>query len=331
MTLLYTVVGAVVLVGTVTDLLWTTVWVEGRAGPVTTRLMAGTWNRLRRVGGRGSRLLTLAGPLVLLVSLVTWIASLWLGWTLVFAGVEGSIVETNAAGPVSWSERFYFTGYSLFTLGNGGYAPGGAVWRIVTVFTSGSGMLFVTLIVTYVLSVLDAVTQKRAFASTVSGLGETGGAVVVAGWTGERFDGFDLPLNSVSTQLNELTVNHMAYPVLHYFYTADRRYAAVVGVATLDEALTTLQRGVPERRRSETAVVESARSTVDTYLEMVDATFAPADDPPPAPDLDRLREAGVPTVSDEAFDRRVAELADRRRDLLGLVEADGHRWSRDDG
>ena len=330
MTLLYTVLGAAVLGVTIVDLLWTTIWVEGRAGPVTTRLMAWTWNGLRRISGRDSRLLQLSGPLVLVVSLTTWIALLWAGWTFVFAGAADSVVETGGSGPISWADRLYFTGYSLFTLGNGGYAPQGSVWQIVTVLTTGSGMLFITLIVTYVLSVLGAVTQKRSFASSVSGLGETSESVVRAGWTGERFSGFDLPLNTITTQLNELTVNHMAYPILHYFYTADQRYATVVSVVVLDETLTILRVGVPTENGPDRAIVTSARSSVDNYLEMVDATFSAADDAPPKPDMASLREAGVPTVSDAEFADSVDELSDRRRDLLGLIDADERYWPRPD-
>ena len=327
---LYTILGVAILGGTIADLLWTTVWVEGRAGPLTTRLMAWTWNGLRRIGGRDSRLLALSGPLVLTISLTTWIALLWIGWTFVFAGAPDSLVDTSGPGPISWAERFYFTGYSLFTLGNGGYAPQGSVWQIVTVLTTGSGMLFVTLIVTYVLSVLGAVTQKRTFASNVSGLGETSESVVRAGWTGERFSGFDLPLNTIATRLDELTVNHMAYPILHYFYTADQQYAAVVSVAVLDETLTLLEFGIPEANYQNRATVKSARSSVDNYLEMVNATFTTSDDAPPTPNLDLLRETGLPTVSDEEFADSLTDLCDRRRDLLGLVTSDEHSWPQAD-
>ncbi|WP_281246994.1 hypothetical protein [Natrinema salaciae] len=39
MTLGYLALGVIVLVGTVVDVLWTTLWVEGGAGPLTSRLM----------------------------------------------------------------------------------------------------------------------------------------------------------------------------------------------------------------------------------------------------------------------------------------------------
>lgn len=87
---------------------------------------------------------------------------------------------------------------------------------------------------------LDAVTQKRVFASNVSGLGQRGEAIVRTAWSGEDFRGLDLSLNSFTEQLNELTTNHQAYPVLHYFYTRRPEYVPVLSIVALDEALTLL-------------------------------------------------------------------------------------------
>lgn len=57
-------------------------------------------------------------------------------------------------------------------------------------------MLFITLIVTYILSVLDAVTQKRSFAMGVSGLGKQGTETVKKGWNrdNEELREIDLPV-----------------------------------------------------------------------------------------------------------------------------------------
>ncbi|SEP31883.1 Ion channel [Halogranum amylolyticum] len=327
---LYAALGVIVLSGTIIDLLWTTIWAEGGSGPLTTRLMSGIWKPLRRATSRESQLLTLAGPLILVASLATWIVLLWLGWTLVFAGSETAVIETSSQSAASWVERFYFVGYSLFTLGNGGFSPKGSVWQIATVFMTASGMLVVTLLVTYVLSVLGAVTQKKLFASTVSGLGRRSEEIVATGWNGEQFDGFDLPLNTITTELNQLTVNHMAYPVLHYFYTQRRQYAPVYNVVVLDDSLTLLRFGVPADIQPSAPVLKNARSSVETYLEMVDEMFIPPDDAPTAPELDALRQAGVPTVSDEEFADSLRDIETRRRRLHGITDADARPWPQAD-
>lgn len=332
MNLIPLVLGVVLLVVAVVDLLWTTLWVEGGAGPLTTRVMEWTWRTMRKLGGRRSRVLTLAGPVTLLLGLAVWIGLLWSGWTLVFAGAENSLIDTRDPGPISWVERFYFAGYSLFTMGNGDFTPKDGIWQIVTSLTTASGMLFITLIVSYVISVLEAVTQKRAFASNVSGLGQRGETIVRTAWDGERFQDLELPLNSFTSEINELTTNHQAYPVLHYFYTDQREYATVLSIVALDEALTLLRFGVPEDERPSKAILENARASVGNYLELVTSSFGhTAAQTPPSPDLDIVREADVPTVSDEMFSQSLSESEKRRKGLLGLVEADARDWPISDG
>jgi hypothetical protein len=319
--------GSLLLVATSVDLLWTTLWIEGGAGPFTARLMAWSWWSLRKLGGWRSGVRTLAGPTILALGITMWIAALWVGWTLVFAGAADALTDTIDGGPVSWVERFYFVGYTLFTMGNGDFAPRDGVWQVATALTTASGMLFVTLIITYVLSVLDAVTQKRTFASDVSGLGTRGEHIVREGWNGDTFAGVDLPLNTITSELNELTANHKAYPILHYFYTDQRETAAVLSVAALADAVTLWQRGIPEGNGPSLTVLGSAQSSLQNYLDMIHTSFVtPSDENPPPPDLAVLRDAGVPTVSDDEFTDSLAELEDRRRTLLGLIEADARQW-----
>lgn len=321
------VLGVVLLALVVVDLLWTTLWVEGGAGPLTTRLMAWTWRLLRGISSRDSRRLTLAGPLVLVVSLAAWIVSLWAGWTLVFASAETALVDTVGARRVTLADAAYFTGYSLFTLGNGDLAPQSPPWQAATTLVSASGMLLITLSVTYLLSVLGAVTQKRSFASNVHGLGEGGADVLRASWDGEAFRGLDVPLNSLSEQLTTLTANHLAYPVLHYFYSEQPGQAPTVSVAVLDEALTLLRFGVPAEHRPDELRLRETRSSVESYLQTVGSAYIePADRTPPDPSLSVVREAGIPTVPDGEFADSVAALGDRRRTLLGLVQSDAREW-----
>lgn len=327
MSLVYLTLGVVFLFGTVIDLLWTTLWVEGGAGPLTSRLMAWTWRSLRWIGTQNSRLLSLSGPLIFVLSLAVWIVLLWSGWTLIFAGAESAFTDTLNRGPVSWSDRVYFTGYTIFTLGIGDFAPQEGIWQLITILAAGSGLLFVTLSVTYTLSVLDAVTQKRAFANNVSGFGTNGEEIVQTAWNGEEFQELDLLLDSFVTQLTLLTENHNAYPVLHYFHSAQPDQAPAVEIAVLDEALTLIRFGVPERNRPNEIVIRNARKSIENYLETLHEAFVDsADDPPPSPDLCALSTAGIPTVSDEEFETSLDEMEKRRRILLGFVRSDSREW-----
>lgn len=323
----YLLLGVSFLVLVVIDLLWTTLWVEGGAGPLTTRLMSWTWRLLRGIAGHRPRVLSLAGPIVLVLSLTVWIGLLWFGWTFLFAGGENTLMDTRDPGPIAWTERFYFVGYSIFTMGNGDFTPRDGLWQVVTGLTTASGMLFVTLSVTYILNVLGAVTQKRSLASSIHGLGGGSTEILERSWDGESFRGLEVPLNSISDQLDTLTSNHKAYPVLHYFYTPQPEQAPVTNIAVFDETLTLLEFGVTEQDRPSEIAIGHARSSVQDYLNTLDTAFVePAERTPPDPAIDVLRNRGIPTVSDQQFDESLDSIVDRRRTLLGLVEADERRW-----
>lgn len=169
--LVFLVLGIGLLVLAVVDLLWTTLWVDGGAGPLSSRLTTWVWRGLRTVGTQHERVLSLAGPLILTLTLAMWFGLMWAGWTFTFASGENVLIDAIDHGPVSWTGRVYFVAYALFTMGNGDFAPVDGVWQIATALTTASGMLFVTLGASYVLSVLGAVTKKRSFAGSIVGLG----------------------------------------------------------------------------------------------------------------------------------------------------------------
>ena len=323
----YLVLGVAILSLTIVDILWTTLWVDGGSGPLSARMTSQLWHGLRQLGGQRSRILSLAGPIILTVTLVVWVVGIWGGWTLVFASAENALVNARNDTPVGWADRIYFVAYTMFTMGNGDFYPADGAFQMAASLTTASGMLFVTMGVSYVLSVLGAVSQKRAFASSVTGLGERSETVVETGWDDDGFDGLHLPLNSLSSELDLLATQHKSYPILHYYHSEEAKHSSAMAVVLFDEALTLLQYGVPEDDQPNTALIENARAATENYLETLNEAFIePADETPEPPDLDRLREARVPTVSDEEFGEAVADLDERRQQLLGVVRADAWLW-----
>lgn len=322
---LFLVVGVVLLVGTLVDVLWTTLWPDGASGPLSKVSATVIWRVTRRVGGVWDRATSLAGPFVVAGTLMMWITLLWAGWAFLFASDDGSLIDPSGAG-VTWTGRIYFVAYSMFTMGNGDFSPAEGWWQIATSLTTATGMVVVTLGVTYVLSVVSAVAHKRAFAASVTGLGARSEDFVVTAWNGTDFHALDLPLNTLSSELALLADQHKSFPVLHYFHAARRTDASAVAVAVLDESLTLLDAGVRGVGWNP-VTVRSMRSSVDNYLSTLRSAYLrPAGEAPPLPDLGVLRSAGIPTVDDDEFRSRVDELAERRRALLGVVRGDAWTW-----
>ncbi|WP_156889899.1 ion channel [Planococcus lenghuensis] len=300
---------------------------EGGAGPVSNRIAVYTWKFIRTIGRKHSRILSLAGPVILTLTLVGWILLLWLGWLLLFMGGDQAVIDTQDNLPTELRELVYFTGFTVFTLGVGDYVPKEGPWQVATAIASGNGMLFITLGVTYILSILGAVTTQRSFASGITGIGQSGHEVAGKAWNGQDFRDIDLLLNSAISQLGTLASQHRAFPILHYYHSLDLTKAASIGVTVLDEALTILEFGVPETHQSNRFLLEDTRSGIKSYLEALPAKIDGSESSvPPHPNLAHLREKGLPTVADEKFLNALDKLNDRRKSLYSLVKLDARPW-----
>lgn len=324
--LLYLVVGIVLLTVTIIDLLWTTLWSDEGAGPLSSRLMAAVWRGLRYVGSKHSWVLSIGGAFILSLNLIMWLGLIWLGWTFLFAGGENALIYARSSGPVTWTGRIYFVAQAMFTMGNGDFYPASGGWQIATAFTTASGILSVTLAVAYVISVLGGVVDSRSYANSVMGVGRRSEAFIRTGWNGEDFYQFDLVLDTLSSELSRLAAQHKIHPILHYYRSKQDQNSAAMAIAIFDEALTVVRFGIPDEHQPNSALVETARSNAQSYLQAFTDTVEPADQAPPAPDLDSLRDEDIPTVSDEEFADALEDLNERRRLLLAVVEANGWSW-----
>jgi hypothetical protein len=322
------VLGTALVLLAVLDALWTTLWVDGSAGPVTGRVTTWIW-RAALSGLRGRhRPLTVVGPLVLVNTVALWIVLLWAGWVLLLASDPEALARAGEPGTADGTGRIWYVAYTMFTVGNGDYRPQEGTWQLVSALIGISGMSVVTLAVTYLLSVLSAVVGKRAFADQVHGLGATSEQLVLSGWDGRDLRSLDRQLSALASQLSQLTEQYLSYPVLQYYHAASMQKSPVKAVAVLDDALLMLRHAVHPEQQPEAAAITTARSAIRSFIEntLEAASIDAAPQPPPAPSLRPLRAEGVRTVDDDVFVREVDRDSDRRRTLLGLVRGDGWEW-----
>lgn len=326
------ILGLLLVVLSLLDALWTALWVDGGAGPLASRLTNVIWWVMKKlIRTKRNTLLSLAGPSIQTLTVFTWIGLLWLGWVILFSADANSLLysRTPETPPADLSGRVYFVAYTMSTMGNGDFYPNGDGWEIAASLTTFSGMFMLTLVVSFLLSVIGGVTTKRALASQITGLGKTSEEWVLNVWDGNGFSQLDLQLMSLSTQLGTLTEQQLAYPVLHRYHGASPQNDSAPAIAILDDALTLLHYGVQKPYRPAPSVLQSARETVRTYLTtLASASIYPAERVPPDPDLTTLRKAGIPVVSKVEFARSLDDLAHRRKLLLGLVERNSFKWPR---
>ena len=319
--------GFAVIAVTLADVVLTTLVLQG-GGPVTGRLGDRLWRLgLRLNHGRlGPSMLSYAGVLIMLAIILLWVLFFFLGWNLIFFAEDRAVLTSETRLPADFSSRFYFVGYTIVTLGMGDYIPGPGVWQVLTAIASASGYALLGLSVSYLLPTISAAVSKRRLAGEIAGLGRTPDEILINMWNGRDFKDLQHHLSSLGSGVLSLSENYLAYPVLHYFHSNTPESAAPVCLAALDEALTILEYAVPETLRLDRSSFVPARGSFTSLLNSLSTAYIRAEKPPPLPNLEELRQLGLPLCSDEEFLARTGHLLGRRRLLLALVENDGWSW-----
>jgi len=328
MTTLLIIIGLLILIIVTIDVLVTTLTVGG-GGPITSRFSSWVWWIVLKIHHHKSShgLLSITGLVLLSGIALAWFVLTWVGWTFIFCAENSAVVNASSKIPADTWERIYFVGYTISTLGMGDYQAQGRIWQIATAISSASGFFLVTLSIAYLLPIVSAASEKRAFATYISSLGGTADEILSRAWNGQGFGELSSHLSSLTPTLTQQGEKHLAYPILHYFHSVERARSLPLSLIALDEALTLLQYGIPEKYKPEPAVLSSARRASAAFLKTLKSAYLePASYNPQLPSLEILRSKGIPTVSDDEFWEKTKIITKRRRFLLALAENDGWTW-----
>ena len=260
--------------------------------------------------------------------MLLWIGLLWAGWTLLFLSGDRGVIDSSTGAAANTAQVVYYVAFTIFTLGVGDFVPGGDGWRLLTAVATFPGCSWTP---------SRSPTSCRWCPRWCSGApsrcrrtrwGPRPGPLS-RGWNGEAFSpAFLQQLITLIGHLATTAEQHLAYPVLRYFHTADRYRAASLVVAALDDAMLVMSAAVAPSARLDDSAVRPVREVISRYVQTATLAGVVTDvDPPPAPDLSPLTAAGVPVVSDTALGAAALEQAERRQALRRLVEADGWSWT----
>jgi Ion channel len=316
--------GIGILLVTVYDVLWTTLRLTS-GGPITSWVTDGLWKGAVRATRSHQALATL-GFLIVLFTVVLWVLLIWIGWTLVMEISPRAVLDLSTGQPASFWQRAYFTGATIVTIGTSEFRPDGPGWHLMSIIASANGLSMFTLIVTYLVPIVNAELARRRLAVYITSLGRTPHEILIRAWNGSGFGRLPDHLVALTLPMLEVGQSHLAYPVLHCMHSRTREAALAPSVAVLDEAITLFAGVCPEQRPDHVAFYPLRQAIAEFLSTLAEAHLEPKGQPPPAPSLDPLREAGITTVKDEEFRLALATLTDRRRLLLGLVEEEAWRW-----
>ncbi|AWV88707.1 potassium channel family protein [Bradymonas sediminis] len=319
------VFGGVVVIIAIGDVMRSTLSTSGDG--VISRYVASKVWRVALKGHRrfhSHRLLDAAGPVIVVTIVLVWVALLWFGWLLIFAGTPQAVVHSATQEPAGLIDRAYFVGFTLFTLGVGDFAGGNPWWRMLTTIASINGLSAITLALAYLLPVVEAATAKRQLAQLINVMGDSVAEVIANGWNGKDWAGFENQLQTITPLLLLHGERHLAYPVLHYYHAVEPSAALGPNLLVLDDAITILLECLPEGDQPSASALRATRHAIDICLKRVTRQFVDqADEPPPLPDLSALEGVSLPTIDPKSIEESLGKHSDRRRWLRGHLRGDG--------
>ena len=320
-----TVLGVALVLLALGDALATTINVTERAGPMARTVLHLSRSPLRAVL-RGPRR-AIVGLVQTVLMLATWTGALWLGWWLVMLGDPVVLIRGEDGVAAGMIDHLYVAGYSVFTLGAGDFVPASTAAQLSTVLAAGTGLVLVTLEVTYLLGLTGASQHKRRVARILHGLGGDVPTVVRRAFDGRGFSAAEQLLDSLANDLAELAEHHVAFPVLHELAASRRELAAGPALLRLHDAVHLMHACTAEEARLPELPVVMTRAAVDELLTSMPELDL-AGEPPPTPDTRVLKELGVPLAPSTGHATLTEADHERRRGLHALAVHEG--WA-DDG
>jgi len=320
------IIGAFIVTLTAVDLIYTTFAPRGAgiiSGPVTVVIWRGFFYARRLTKGR--KLLTAAGIVIVFSILMAWVVLMWVGNVFIFSADENAVVSSTTNLPADRMERIYFTGYTLSTLGNGDFKAGTDGWRIYTAFVSFTGLMFITIAITYMVPVLSAVTQRRALSIRIASIGNSPQRILLNNWNGENFKKLEDLFQDLTQDIVQQGQMHLSYPVLHYFQHQEKEASLLPNLAALDEAITLLLLYIPEHMRPQDQYLIPLRKAITTFISSLTSLYIKPDKGDvPLFQVNELEQAEVPLLHPEP--EKIEQLSKRRRALKVMVEYNGWNW-----
>ncbi len=282
---------------------------------------------LKLTGRNGkSKLLARAGFYLLILIILIWVSSLMLSLFLLLQSDIDSVVN-SAKIPASALEKLYYSGYILSTLGIGDFTPSNNLWRIITDLYSFTGLILITMSVTYFIPVLSAIIKQRKLGINLSSLGNSPQEIILNAWNGKDYNFFTLQLLSLSDALLEHNQNHKAYPVIHFFHNNDKEHSVILQITRLHEAICILDNYLSPEYSMPKQEISTIKTALNNYIKVIGevSNINFRNSSPITPDLNMLKEKNMLMPNSNSFNFS-EDVQQDRQFFLALVVNDGWEW-----
>lgn len=328
MDFIFAFTGIVITMLVIIDILQTTFFLNG-AGFLSGKISFGIWKMLLRIHRKvhSHKFLSYTGGSIILITFITWGLLFLLGITLIFFSSETSVININTNLPASLWEKVYYVGFTVTTLGIGDFVAGSKFWQIITILSAVTGFFLLTLLITYLISLITSVKKKRTFASVINNVGNSPIDFLLQIKTESSFNNLSSLLSSFIQQINSITQDHLTYPALHYFHSSSKNTAIAPAIAILDEALSILIVSYPDKYKDISILIDPARDAINNLLVTLKNSYiGPGDDTPDIPDINKYHEHSFNNVLQHNVIEFYSTIVERRRILLSYVRNNGWQW-----
>jgi hypothetical protein len=228
------VTGVILILAGIFDLFMTVLYYDA-AGPLSLRLYRLVWGVCRRAASRvpaqhTAFTLSLGVPLMVLVSLLAWIALQVFGFALLYyVGLQQGSFRLSEGLEPNAIEALYLSSISLSGLGYGDLAPITAPFQLVAAVQALVGYGFLTLAIAYVVNVYKVIEEMGVLSSDIYHQSEhTYDAQHILEVHFHMGEPRDLRgrLNNFYASMISHHEGMRHYPVVYYFYSR-RGYAAL--------------------------------------------------------------------------------------------------------
>lgn len=311
--------GTLILIITIYDFVFTTL--SGGGSGFISRYVHLLSHKILKTGARivGRKLYNQSGIFLNGLLISVWVVLIWLGLYLVYSFQPEAIVNDDGRA-ASNIERFYFTGYTLSTLGIGNFKPDSESYELLTAIFSFFGFIFFTTSITYLVSVFSSLNHKRALALSIRNLGKTPEEMVYRLLNqNETFS--HINLLSIQDKIERHLVNLQAFPVLHSYANSKVQTSLNLNLVVLDEALSILLNS-KEGAKIKNAL-GSIRTSITHLLNHIEENLPNSSTHLDTPDVHKLK--GWEIISSSFLVDPA--LLKRRNILSGLLERENFVWN----
>jgi hypothetical protein len=159
--------------------------------------------------------LSLYGPLSLVLLLIVWAAGLMMGFGGLYWALDFSQPEHH-----SWFDQLYFSGVTFFTLGYGDFVPRWLLTKILAVVEAGTGLGFIAMVIGYLPVLYQLFARREAqviMLDAVAGSPPTAATLLSRHAEGQSLDDLENLLREWQQWSADLLESQISYPMLAYY------------------------------------------------------------------------------------------------------------------